>query len=99
MCCRCSSFLFVCLCQWLIIYDCVSNKHISTVTCSLDLLAHVVDAAVQPVKDTDQAGNGFLAELHAVLEVQGELLLAAVLQCRQETLGIVTYWSKGRRCT
>lgn len=54
------------------------KQHVSTVTCSLDLIAHVIDAAVQPVKDTDQAGDGLLAELHAVLEVQGELLLAAV---------------------
>lgn len=68
----------------------VSVVSISSVTCSLDLLAHVVDAAVQPVKDTDEAGDGFLAELHAVLEVQGEFLLAAVLQCNQETLGIFT---------
>ncbi len=62
-------FLFlICMfvCQLLIVYECVS-----TVTCSLDLLAHVVDAAVQPVKDTDQTGDGFFAELHAVLEVQG----------------------------
>lgn len=54
------------------------------------MLAHIVDSAVQPVKDADQAGNGFLAELHAVLEVQGELFLAAVLQRSQETLGIIT---------
>lgn len=68
----------------------VTNKHVSTVTCSLDVLAHVINAAVQPIKDTDEAGDGFLAELHAVLEVQGELLLAAVLQRGQETLGILT---------
>lgn len=62
----------------------------SPVTCSLDVLAHVINAAVQPVKYTDEAGDGFLAELHTVLEVQGELLLAAVLQRGQETLGILT---------
>ncbi len=65
MCWRCSSFLFVCLCV-----NCLYDG-VSTVTCSLDLLAHVVDAAVQPVKDTDQTRDGFFAELHAVLEVQG----------------------------
>lgn len=79
MCYKCSSFLFIC--QWFIVYKCVTTKHVSTVTCSLDLLAHAVDAAVQPVKYANQAGDGFLAELHAVLEVQGEFLLAAVLQC------------------
>lgn len=56
----------------------------------MDLLAHVVCASVQPVKDADQAGDGLLAELHAVLKVQGEFLLAAVLQRGQETLGILT---------
>lgn len=48
----------------------VNNKHFSTVTCSLDHLAHVTDVTVQPIKDADQAGDGFFAELHAVLEVQ-----------------------------
>lgn len=62
----------------------------STVTCRLDLSTHVIDAAVQPVKYTDQAGDGFLAELHAVLEVKRELLLTAVFQCSQKTLGILT---------
>lgn len=76
------SFLFVSFC--------INNQQVSTVTCSLDLLAHIVDAAMQPVKDTEQTGNGFLAELHAALEVQGELLLTAVLQCSQKTFGVLT---------
>ena len=54
------------------------------------MLAHTVNSTVQPVEDTDQAGNRFLAELHAVLKVQGELFLAAVLQRGQEALGIIT---------
>lgn len=61
---------FACLCVHGLSYMTVNNKHVSTVTCSLDLLAHVINAAVQPVKDTDQAGDGLLAELHAVLEVK-----------------------------
>lgn len=52
---------------------------VSTNTCCLDLLAHTVDVAVQPVKGTHQAGNGFLAELHAVLEMQCKFLLTTVL--------------------
>lgn len=48
-------------------------------TCCLDLLAPAVDVAVQPVKGRHQAGNGFFAELHAVLEMQSKFLLTAVL--------------------
>lgn len=77
----------------------VSTRNIvSIVTCSLDQLAHVVDAAVQPVEDADQAGDGFLAELHAVLELQRQLLLAAVLQRDQEGLGILTERRRRQRC-
>lgn len=52
---------------------------VSINTCCLDLLAHTVDVAVQPVKGAHQAGNGFLAELHAVLQMQSKFLLTAVL--------------------
>lgn len=62
----------------------------SIFTSSLDLLAHVIDAAVQSVKNTDQASNSFFAKLHTVLEVQGELFFTTMLQCGKETLGILT---------
>lgn len=52
---------------------------VSTNTCCLELLAHAVDVAVQPVEGTHHAGNGFLAEAHAVLEMQSKFLLTAVL--------------------
>lgn len=56
-----------------------SNWHVSTNTCGLGLLAHIVNVAVQPVESAHQACNSFLAELHAVLEMQSEFLLTAVL--------------------
>lgn len=56
-----------------------STWHVSTNTCCLGMLAHIVNVAVQPVEGTHQACNSFLAELHAVLEMQSEFLLTAVL--------------------
>lgn len=73
-----------CLCQ-VGHHECVS-----VATCSLDPNAEVVDVAVQQVEHTHHAGHSLLAELHAILELQAELLLTAVVQCGQEGLGILT---------
>lgn len=80
----------ICMYVTVVYYKCLSNRTDFIFTCSLDLLAHVIDAAVQPVKDTYQASNSFLAKLHSVLEVQGEFFLTAVLQRGQEAPGILT---------
>ena len=52
---------------------------------------------MEPVEGAHHAGHGVLAELHPVLELQAELLLAAVVQHGQEGLGTVAEGRRGRR--
>lgn len=68
-------------------------------TCILDASAQVLDVGVQPIENAHHAGHGTLAELHAVLQLQAQLLLAAVVQRGQELLGSVAQRGRGRgRC-
>jgi len=58
--------------------------------------AEAADVRVQPVEHAHQTRHRLLAELHAVLQLQRQLLLAAVVQRGEEHLGGLRQLGGGR---